>query len=183
MAKRVAVTSTLPVFETFVPGRAPQDARVLDAMLPQARVEYLKARERVAAMKDSPWPQAFKLEMAFERAFVEAGGTLLAGLDPTGYGGVIAGYGDQREVELLVEAGFTPVQAIRIATLNGARFMGVEKEIGSIDVGKAADLVLVRGNPAERIKDIENVTLVFKDGVGYDPAKLVKAAEGTVGLR
>jgi len=96
---------------------------------------------------------------------------------------VIAGYGDQREVELLVEAGFTPVQAIRIATLNGARFMDVDKEIGSIDVGKAADLVLVRGNPAERIKDIENVTLVFKDGVGYDPAKLVKAAEGTVGLR
>jgi len=183
VAKRVAVTSTLPVFETFVPGRAPQGARVLDAMLPQARVEYLKARERVAAMKDSPWPQAFKLEMAFERAFVEAGGTLLAGLDPTGYGGVIAGYGDQREVELLVEAGFTPVQAIRIATLNGARFMDVDKEIGSIDVGKAADLVLVRGNPAERIKDIENVTLVFKDGVGYDPAKLVKAAEGTVGLR
>src|SRR3546814_12762918 len=121
--------------------------------------------------------------MAFERAFVEAGGTLLAGLDPTGYGGVIAGYGDQREVELLVEAGFTPVQAIQIATLNGARFMGVDQEIGSIDVGKAADLVLVKGNPAKHIKDIENVTLVFKDGVGYAPAKLVKDAEGQVGRR
>ncbi len=183
VAKRVAVTSTLPVFETFVPGRAPQDARVLDAMLPQARVEYLKTREHVAAMKDSPWPKVFQLEMAFEHAFVEAGGTLLAGLDPTGYGGVIAGYGDQREVELLVEAGFTPVQAIEIATLNGARFMGVDREIGSIDVGKAADLVLVRGNPANDIQDIENVVLVFKDGVGYDPARLVEAANGTVGLR
>jgi imidazolonepropionase-like amidohydrolase len=183
VAKQVAVTSTLPVFETFVPGRAPQDARVLDAMLPQARVEYLKTRERVAAMTDSPWSRAFQLEMAFEHAFVKAGGTLLAGLDPTGYGGVIAGYGDQREVELLVEAGFTPVQAIQIATLNGARFMGLEKEIGSIEVGKSADLVLVKGNPENRIKDIENVTLVFKDGVGYDPVKLVKAANGTVGLR
>jgi len=183
LAKHVAVTSTLPVFETFVPGRAPQDARVLDAMLPQTRAEYLKTREHVATMKDSPWPKAFQLEMAFERAFVKAGGTLLAGLDPTGYGGVIAGYGDQREVELLVEAGFTPVQAIRIATLNGARFMGADKEIGSIDVGKAADLVLVKGNPAQHISDIENVSLVFKDGVGYDPAKLVKAANGTVGLR
>jgi imidazolonepropionase-like amidohydrolase len=183
VAKRVAVTSTLPVFETFVPGRAPADARVLDAMLPQAREEYLKTREHVAAMKNSPWPQAFQLEMAFEHAFVEAGGTLLAGLDPTGYGGVIAGYGDQREVELLVEAGFAPEQAILIATLNGARFMGVEREVGSIDVGKTADLVLVKGNPAKRIKDIENVTLVFKDGVGYDPAKLVEAAKGTVGLR
>ena len=183
VAKQVAVTSTLPVFETFVPGRAPRDARVLDAMLPQTRAEYLKTRERVAAMKDSPWTKAFQLEMAFEHAFVQAGGTLLAGIDPTGYGGVIAGYGDQREVELLVEAGFTPVQAIEIATLNGARFLGADEEIGSIDVGKAADLVLVKGNPAKNISDIRNVTLVFKDGVGYDPAKLVKAANGTVGLR
>jgi hypothetical protein len=127
--------------------------------------------------------KVFKLEQDFEHAFVEQGGTLLAGLDPTGYGGVIAGYGDQREVELLVEAGFTPVQAIEIATLNGARFLGADEEIGSIDVGKAADLVLVKGNPAKNISDIRNVTLVFKDGVGYDPAKLVKAANGTVGLR
>lgn len=183
VARHVAVTSTLPVFETMVPGRAPLDARVLDAMLPQARAQYLKTRERIAAAKDSPWPKMFQLEMSFERAFVKAGGTLLAGLDPTGYGGVIAGYGDQREVELLVEAGFTPVQAIQVATLNGARFMGVDRQIGSIEVGKAADMVLLKGNPAKHIKDIENVALVFKDGVGYDPAKLVKAANGTVGLR
>ena len=179
----MAVTSTLPVFETFVPGRAPQDARVLEAMLPETRVEYLKSREKVADTKDSPWPRLFALEMAFERAFVQQGGTLLAGLDPTGFGGVIAGYGDQREVELLVEAGFAPVEAIRIATLNGARFLGEERDIGSIEPGKAADLVLVRGNPAADIKDIENVVMVFKDGVGYDPARLVKAANGTVGLR
>jgi imidazolonepropionase-like amidohydrolase len=183
VSKHVAITSTLPVFETFVPGRAPVDPRVLDAMLPQTREEYLKSRERVATLKDSPWPQLFKLEQEFERAFVAQGGTLLAGLDPTGYGGVIAGYGDQRELELLVEAGFTPLQAIQIATMNGARFLGEDKEIGSIEPGKAADLVLVKGNPAADIKAIEQVTLVFKDGVGYDPAKLVKAANGTVGLR
>ena len=181
--RHVAVTSTLPVFETFVPGRAPQEVRVLDAMLPEARVEYLKSRERLAGMNDSPWPKVFALEMAFERAFVQQGGTLLAGLDPTGYGGVIAGYGDQRGVELLVEAGFAPIEAIQIATMNGARFLGEEREIGSIEPGKAADLVLVKGNPATDIKDIENVVLVFKDGVGYDPARLVKAANGTVGLR
>lgn len=183
VSKHVAVTSTLPVFETFVPGRASVDQRVLDAMLPETRVEYLKGRERIAGMHDSPWPKMFKLEQDFEHAFVQQGGTLLAGLDPTGYGGVIAGYGDQREVELLVEAGFTPLQAIRIATLNGARFMGEDKRIGSIETGKAADLVLIDGNPAKNIKDIENVALVFKDGVGYDPATLVKAANGTVGLR
>jgi imidazolonepropionase-like amidohydrolase len=181
--KHVAVTSTLPVFETFVPGRAPVDPRVLDAMLPQTRTEYLATRERIAAQKDSSWPALFKLEMDFEHAFVQAGGTLLAGLDPTGFGGVIAGYGDQREVELLVEAGFTPLEAIRIATLNGARFMGEAKSIGSIEAGKAADLVLIDGNPAANIKDIEKVVTVFKDGVGYDPAKLVQAANGTVGLR
>ncbi|MCP1375848.1 amidohydrolase family protein [Dyella lutea] len=183
VAKHVAVTSTLPVFETFVPGRAPVDTRVLDAMLPQTRVEYLKTRERIAAQKDSPWPALFALEMQFERAFVKAGGTLLAGLDPTGFGGVIAGYGDQREVELLVEAGFTPVEAIRIATLNGARYLGEGDRIGSIEPGKVADLVLVNGNPAADIKAIENVVTVFKDGVGYDPARLVKAANGTVGVR
>lgn len=181
--KHVAVTSTLPVFETFVPGRAPVDTRVLDAMLPEARVEYLKTRERIAAQKDSPWTALFALEMRFERAFAKAGGTLLAGLDPTGFGGVIAGYGDQREVELLVEAGFTPVGAIRIATLNGAQFLGEGERIGSIAPGKVADLVLVNGNPAADIKAIENVVTVFKNGVGYDPAKLVQAANGTVGVR
>jgi imidazolonepropionase-like amidohydrolase len=183
VSKHVAVTSTLPVFETFVPGRASVDRRVLDAMLPETRVEYLATRERVAKTPNSPWVKVFKLEQDFEHAFVQQGGTLLAGLDPTGYGGVIAGYGDQREVELLVEAGFTPLQAIQIATLNGARFMGEDKRIGSIEAGKAADLVLIAGNPAQDIKDIENVELVFKDGVGYDPAKLAKAANGTVGLR
>ncbi|MEO5627046.1 MAG: amidohydrolase family protein [Dokdonella sp.] len=183
VSKRVAITSTLPVFETFVPGRAPLDSRVLDAMLPEARLEYLATRERTAAKTDSPWTKMFRLEQDFEYAFVKQGGTLLAGLDPTGYGGVIAGYGDQREVELLVEAGFTPLQAIQIATLNGARFMGEEKSVGSIEAGKAADLVLIKGNPMKRINDIENVAIVFKDGVGYDPAKLVKAANGTVGVR
>jgi imidazolonepropionase-like amidohydrolase len=180
--KKVAITSTLPVFETFVPGRAPIDPRVLDAMLPETRAEYLKRRETIAASQDSPWPKLFALEQAFELAFARAGGTLLTGLDPTGYGGVIAGYGDQRGVELLVEAGFTPLEAIRIATSNGARFLG-EDDIGSIEAGKAADLVLVRGDPSTDIRAIEQVETVFKDGVGYDPAKLVQAANGTVGLR
>jgi imidazolonepropionase-like amidohydrolase len=183
VAKHVAVTSTLPVFETFVPGRAPDDPRVLAAMLPEARQEYLARREKVAATKDSPWPGLFAKEMAFEHDFAEAGGLLLAGLDPTGYGGVVPGYGDQREVELLVEAGFTPLEAIRIATLDGATFLGEDSQIGSIAPGKAADLDVVAGDPSTNIRDLENVKIVFKDGVGYDPAALVEAANGTVGLR
>jgi imidazolonepropionase-like amidohydrolase len=114
---------------------------------------------------------------------VAAGGLLIAGCDPTGYGGVVPGFGDQRNIELLVETGFTPVQAIQIATLNGAKYMGKEAIIGSIAPGKAADIVVLGGNPAEKIENIEKVELVFKDGVGYDPVALIQSVSGLVGLR
>lgn len=95
----------------------------------------------------------------------------------------MAGFGDQREVELLVEAGFAPVEAIHIATENGARFLHEEGQIGTLAPGKQADLVVVRGDPSSKISDIENVEIVFKDGVGYDPAKLIDSVRGLVGLR
>jgi imidazolonepropionase-like amidohydrolase len=121
-------------------------------------------------------------ELAFERAFVKAGGLLVAGADPTGNGSALAGYADQRNIEMLVEGGFSPEDAIRIATLNGAEQLGLASTIGSIANGKQADLVLIEGNPAARIADIENIKLVFKDGVGYDPAKLTESIRGHVGL-
>jgi imidazolonepropionase-like amidohydrolase len=184
VSHHVAVTSTLPVFETFVPNRAPLDARVLDAMLPEARISYLRRRSLISdgAVK-SDWPALFKKELEFEREFVKQGGMLLAGLDPTGYGGVIAGFGDQREVELLVEAGFTPVEAIHIATSNGAEFLGELEKIGTLAAGKQADLVVIDGDPSGNIKDIEKVETVFKDGVGYDSPKLIESVRGFVGLR
>jgi imidazolonepropionase-like amidohydrolase len=183
VAHHVAVTSTLPVFETIVPNRAPLDPRVLDAMLPEARNAYLLSRSKISdnAAK-SPWPALLRKEMEFERAFAKAGGLLLAGLDPTGYGGVIPGFGDQREVELLVEAGFSPLEAIHIATANGASFLGESEKVGTLTPGKAADIVILRGNPAEKISDIEKVDVVFKDGVGYDSAKLIESVKGSVGL-
>lgn len=181
--KKVAVTSTLPVFETFVPNRPPLDQRVLDAMLPEARISYLATRARIGQDERSLGGARLKREMEFERAFVAAGGLLITGLDPTGYGGVIAGFGDQRSVELLVEAGFTPVEAIKIATANGAEYLGELQRFGTITAGKLADVVVVRGNPAADIKDIRNVEIVFKDGVGYDPAKLIESVKGAVGLR
>jgi len=184
IAHHVAITSTLPVFETFVPNRAPLDARILDAMLPEARIAYLRRRSRISdEAAKSDWPALFKKELEFEREFAKQGGVLLAGLDPTGYGGVIAGYGDQREVELLVEAGFTPVEAIHIATSNGAEFLGELDKIGTLAPGKLADIVVIQGDPSANIKDIEKVELVFKDGVGYDPAKLIESTRGQVGLR
>jgi imidazolonepropionase-like amidohydrolase len=184
VAHHVAVTSTLPVFETSVPNRAPLDSRVLDAMLPEARVAYLTIRSRISdTVGKSEWAALFKKELEFEREFAKQGGVLLAGLDPTGYGGVIAGFGDQREVELLVEAGFTPVEAIHIATSNGAEFLGELATIGTLAVGKKADIVVIQGDPSANIKDIEKVETVFKDGVGYDSAKLIDSVRGQVGLR
>jgi len=183
VAHNVAVTSTLPVFEISIPGRPPLEPRVLDAMTTETKLSYLTQRARVGESKDSPWPALLKKEMEFERAFVKAGGLLIAGPDPTGYGGVLPGFGDQRQVELLVEAGFTPVEAIRIATLNGAQYLGRQDRIGSLAAGKLADMVLVKGDPASSIADIRNVVTVFKDGVGYDPAKLLEAVRGTAGIR
>ncbi|HJZ82705.1 MAG TPA: amidohydrolase family protein [Pyrinomonadaceae bacterium] len=189
VARNVAVTSTLPVFEAGAPltqtgigaSSVLLNQRLLNVMNNEARVRYLTARSRVAA--DSPAPLLIRKSMDFERAFVAAGGLLIAGLDPTGNGGIVAGFGDLREVELLVEAGFTPVEAIKIASLNGAKFLGEDSRIGSIAVGKQADLMIVKGNPANRIADIENVEIVFKDGVGYDSEKLIQSVQGLVGIR
>jgi adenine deaminase len=121
--------------------------------------------------------------MEFEIAFSKAGGMLLAGEDPTGIGGVLAGFGDQREVELLVEAGFRPTEAIRIATFNGAQYLGDADKVGTIAAGKAADLAVIKGDPSSKIEDIENVEIVFKDGIGYDAAKLIESVRGKVGSR
>jgi hypothetical protein len=189
--RHVAVTSTLPVFEMFVPGRPAIQPRVLDALSAEARAAFLANKVRaendarnkkVYGADASPWPAAFKKEMEFEHAFAQAGGLLLAGLDPTGMGGVIAGFGDQREVELLVEAGFTPVEAIHIATANGAQYLGELDRIGTIAPGKQADLVVIKGDPSKNIVDIENVETVFKDGIGYDSAKLSESVRGHVGV-
>jgi imidazolonepropionase-like amidohydrolase len=181
--KHVALTSTLPVFEQFVASRPDVPQKALDTLSDEAAKAYHANRERMAKIPQSPWPTIFQREMEFERAFVKAGGTLLAGVDPTGIGGVVAGYGDLREVELLVESGFTPLEAIKIQTLNGAQFLGVDKEVGSLAPGKQADIMLVKGDPSAKIADIENVELVFKDGVGWDSKKLIDSVKGQVGVR
>ncbi len=182
VAHHVAVTSTLAVFETFVANRPPLAPRVLEAMLPQARIDYLTVRAGIAERADPLTATLFKKEMEFEREFVRAGGLLVAGVDPTGYGGALAGFGDQRQVELLVEAGFTPAEAIHISSANGAEWLGESDRIGTLAPGKQADLVVLKGDPASKISDMERVTTVFKDGVGYDSAKLIESVRGSVGL-
>lgn len=181
--RKVAVTSTLPVFDTFTEAgfRRAMTPPVLEALSVETRARLLS--NHLGGRKPEMAEKINKLEVAFERAFVRAGGTLLAGCDPTGNGAVLAGYGDQREVELLVDAGFTPIEALKIASWNGAAFLGQENVIGSIAPGKAADLVVVKGDPSKNINDIEKVEIVFKDGVGYDPRKLADSVRGLVGVR
>ncbi|MEA3173295.1 MAG: hypothetical protein QOF42_706 [Gammaproteobacteria bacterium] len=181
VSHHVAVTSTLPVFEDDVPGRPPLRSQMLDAMSPPAREAYLYNRNQHVEKPSADGQTRLTHEMRMERRFVEAGGLLLGGPDPTGDGGVLPGFGDQREIELLVEAGFSPVEAIRIATLNGAIYEGRQASIGSIEPGKNADLVVIKGDPSQTIADIEKTEIVFKDGVGYDSEKLLRSVAGRYG--
>ncbi len=179
----VAITSTLALYESYAPYRPPLDRikRSLDVLAPGPLQDYQSFRRSIQNAPDTGTAR-LKMEMAFEREFVKAGGLLLTGLDPNGGGGLLAGFGDQREVELLVEAGFTPLEAIHIATANCAQFLGESDSIGTIAPGKIADLVVLEGNPAQQIDAIENVKLVFKNGIAYNPAKLIESVRGAVGL-
>lgn len=184
----VAITSTLPVFEGDAAefgdgGHARISQKVLNAMSPDAKEAFFLLRQRpdsVPPPKTDP-TLLWKHDLAMERAFVAAGGLLIAGPDPTGAGDVVPGFGDQREIELLVEAGFSPVEAIKIATLNGAIYLGRDKQIGSIAAGKNADLVVIKGDPSKNISDVENVEIVFKDGIGYDSQRLLDSVKGRYG--
>ena len=180
--RRVAITSTLTIYETFTASQPSAPAKALDAMLPEARRQYEQRRSAITAAGDTTWTVLLRKEMQLEKMFSEAGGLLVVGTDPTGFGGVVAGYSNQRALELLVQAGFSPLDAIRIATLNGAKYLGRDSRIGSIAAGKQADLVVVRGDPTTRISDVENVEIVFKGGVGYDSAKIFESVKGRVGL-
>jgi imidazolonepropionase-like amidohydrolase len=184
----VAITSTLPNTASSVPdpggsldGRPALSPGALQAMAPSLREAVLYGRNRPTTKSTPDLAFMLRRDMDLERAFVAAGGLLIAGPDGNGIGGVIPGFGDHRQIELLVAAGFAPIQAIRIATLNGATYLGRQDQIGSIAAGKNADLVVIKGDPATRITDIENVELVFKDGAGYNPKLLLESVKDRYG--
>ena len=180
ISKKVALTSTLPVFEPYT-GREVVLGGGLEALIPQ-----LQEREQTTWQRnqnrDSASVALFKKEMTWEKMFYDAGGLLVAGTDPTGAGRTVAGYANRRQLELLVEAGFTPVQAIKISTLNGATYLDRAAQIGSVEVGKQADLVLVAGDVEQDIRQVRNTEIVFKQGVGFDSRKLFESVKGKVGL-
>ena len=146
-----------------------------------AQARWMEYQERRDPAKVELMQRLLAREMAFEKAFVDAGGTLLVGTDPTGWGGTLPPNSTHAALELLVEAGFAPLQVLSLATLGGARFLGIDAETGSIEAGKRADLVLVAGRPDEDISSVRRVELVFKAGVAYDPRALVDSVRGKVG--
>ena len=181
--KHVALTSTLTVFETFTPGRPKAPERALDMLIPELRKAYEDRWAQTGNLDPyKPYVTIFPKLMKLEKMFHDAGGTLLAGTDPTGYGGVVPGFSGKREIELLVEAGFVFPEALKIATLNGARYLGRDAEIGSLEKGKRADIAVIEGDPMKNPSSLEAMPFVFKKGIGYDTGKIFDAMKGQAGL-
>jgi imidazolonepropionase-like amidohydrolase len=110
------------------------------------------------------------LRANLKRVF-DAGIPVVMGSD-TGFFGVLLGVGTQLEMELMVEAGLTPIDAIRAATVSAARMIGKEKELGSVEAGKQADLLVLDASPLEDIKNVRRIYQIVKGGIVYDPARL-----------
>lgn len=183
IAKKVALTSTLAIFETFTAGRRVATAAELETLAPPLRESYLTRWAAVSQQNNPTQKAAFTKNLKLEEKFFRAGGLLVVGTDPTGYGGCLAGYGNWRAIELLVEAGLTPLEAIQVATSNGAKLLQISAQTGSVETGKAADLIVVDGDPSKTISDLRKAEIVFKDGVGFDSAKLFAAVKGLVGIQ
>jgi imidazolonepropionase-like amidohydrolase len=181
--RHVALTSTLGIFETFTPGRPVAPPAVIDTLAPPLRESYLTRWAAISLSNNETMRKAFAKDVALEARFFRAGGLLVVGTDPTGYGGCIAGYGSIRAIELLVEAGLTPLEAIQCATSNGARLLKIDAATGSIEAGKAADLVVVTGDPTQAIADLRKTETVYKDGIGYDARKIQESVKGMVGIQ
>lgn len=178
----VAMTSTLVVYEISVAGRPPIDERVYEVLAPEIAEEVREIAIARRAGRGAIDPAVFAKAMEYERAFVKAGGLLAAGVDPTGYGAAPPGLGDQRNFELLLEAGFTTPEVVQIMSANGARVLGIEDEVGTVEAGKIADLVVIDAD-LERVGHMRDTRIVFRHGVGWDSAKLIDSIRGIVGIR
>ena len=183
ISHKVSMTTTMAIYEALSPGRPVQDERSLELMTPVVRAAYVKNRAYIDSMPGYMFTKdGFARALAFDKAFYAAGGIMASGVDPTGNGGALPGFGDQRGYELLRESGLTAEQAVQVVSFNGARILGVDSKLGSVEKGKIADLVLLRGDLVADPSVIRNVVTVYKDGVAYDPTKLIDAVRGRVGV-
>ena len=178
----VAMTSTLVVYEISVSGRPPIDERVYDVLAPEIAEEVREIAIARRAGRGAISPAMLAKAMEYERAFVAAGGLLAAGVDPTGYGAAPPGLGDQRNYELLLEAGFSAPEVVQIMSANGAEVLGIDEDVGTIEVGKVADLVVIEGD-LEAAGNLHGTKIVFRHGIGWDSSKLIDSIRGIVGIR
>ena len=126
---------------------------------------------------------AFAQRILELQSLYESGGEnlLVVGTDEPVYTSLLPGFAFHRELLAMVNAGLPPVTVLKAATINGANSLDIADKLGSIEVGKLADLFVARGNPLEDIKTARNVKLVIKAGVVYDPGTLLRSAEGKIG--
>ncbi len=176
-----AMTSTVAVAEQATPLVPELSERDREAM-PDHIVATEMERRKMFESGELGWMEdLFRNLLAFELKFVEAGGLMAAGVDPAW--GALPGYGDQRNFEILVGAGFDPSVAVQIVSANGAKVIGRDDDLGTVAAGKLADLLVIEGDIGRSASDIRNVRLVFRDGLGYDAKKLTDAVKGLVGMR
>ena len=157
--------------------RAQEMQRREIALLKDPKLKYLppyilKDTESFFAKYENATPEkrsqlvtGYKMLQEFVRKFVAAGGKIHSGSDPNH---VLPGYAVHVELEMLVEAGLTPVQAIQTASQNVAQAWGKDKDYGSVEKGKIADLVIVRGDPLQNISATQDVEMVFIEGKSVD---------------
>ena len=179
--KNVALTTTINVFDPYT-GREIVPGGGLRALAPLAKE---KVYQRWASMqgKDSLDYLFFNKLKVMDKMFYDAGGLLVAGTDPTYDGRIVPGYANMRLLEILVEMGFSTSEAVKICTLNGAKYLELNESIGTIETGKIADLIIMSDNITDNVSAIRSDKIVFKNGIGYNSEKLFKAAEGLVGIR
>jgi len=114
--------------------------------------------------------------------YEQGGGNLLiVGTDEPVYTSLLPGFAYHRELLAMTYAGIPPVAVLKAATINGATALGVDNKLGSIEVGKLADIIVVNGNPLEDIKAARNIRMVLKEGVAHDPESLLRSAVGKIG--
>ncbi|GHM99274.1 hypothetical protein WSM22_07640 [Cytophagales bacterium WSM2-2] len=153
-----------------------------EAALHPDLLKDLKARYDRSVGRDSSQKKLFEKELYWIKKFYDMGGKLVVGTDPTGSGRTIAGYSNLWSLEILVKAGFSLPQAVMLCTLKGAEYLKRDKEVGSIEKGKAADFILIDGDLTANVNNIRKIQWVFKDGIGYDSKTIFESVKGKVGL-
>lgn len=141
--------------------------KYLPAYILKDTESFFAKYEKMAPEKRNQVVTGYKMLQEFVRKFAAAGGKIHSGSDPNH---VVPGYAIHAELEMLVEAGLTPLQAIQTATINVAQAWGKDKEYGSVEKGKVADFFIVGGDPLKNISDTQNVEMVFSDGKKIDTA-------------